>query len=81
MKLANNAMLGCMFVTYTDLCKHIMFTVQAGHHGTSVRFHFHVRPKPLCITILISVVAQEEWHQPLVWFIPSQLSDVQATCA
>ena len=42
MKLANNAMLGCMFVTYTDICKHIMFTVQADHHGTSVRFHFHI---------------------------------------
>ena len=27
MKLANIAMLGCMFVTYTDICKHIMFTV------------------------------------------------------
>ena len=48
MKLANNTMLGCMFVTYTDICKHIMFPVQADHHGTSVRFHFHVRPKPLC---------------------------------
>ena len=47
MKLANNAMLGCMFVTYTDICKHIMFTVQADHHSTSGRFHFHVRPKPL----------------------------------
>ena len=48
MKLANIAMLGCMFVTYTDICKHIMFTVQANHHGISVRFHFYVRPKPLC---------------------------------
>ena len=27
MKLANNRMLDCMFVTYTDICKHIMFTV------------------------------------------------------
>ena len=27
MKLAKNAMLGCIFVTYTDICKHIMFTV------------------------------------------------------
>ena len=48
MKLANNAMLGCMFVTYTDICKHIMFTVRADHHGTSTRFHFHVGLKPLC---------------------------------
>ena len=44
MKLANNAMLGCMFVNYTDICKHIMFT---DYHGTSVGFHFYVRPKPL----------------------------------
>ena len=44
---ANNAMLGCMFVTYTDICKDIMFTVQADHHGTSIRFHFHVHLKPL----------------------------------
>ena len=47
MKLANNAMLGCMFVTYTDICKHIMITVQSDHHGTSIRFHFHVRLRPL----------------------------------
>ena len=47
MKVANNAMLGCMFVTCTDKCKHIMFTVQADHHGTSTRFHFHERLKPL----------------------------------
>ena len=25
-------MFGCMFVTYTDICKHIMFTVQSDHH-------------------------------------------------
>ena len=35
---------------------------------------------PSNISILISVVTQEEWHQPLVWFIPDQLTDVQATC-
>ena len=28
MKLANNTMVGCMFVTYTDICKHMMFTVE-----------------------------------------------------
>ena len=48
MKLANNNLLGCMFVTYTDICKHMMFTVQADLHGTSTRFHFHVRLKQLC---------------------------------
>ena len=47
MKLDNYAMLGCMFVTYTDICKHSMFTVQSDHHGTSIRFQFHVRLKPL----------------------------------
>ena len=47
MKLANNAILGCMFVTYTNIFKHIMFTVQSDHHGTSIRFHFHVCLKPL----------------------------------
>ena len=41
-------MLGCMFVTCIDICKHIIFTVQSDHHGTSIRFHFHVRLKPLC---------------------------------
>ena len=46
MQLANIAILDCMFVTYND--KHIMLTVQADHHSTSVRFHFHVVPKPLC---------------------------------
>ena len=48
MQLANNTMLGCIFVTYTDICKHMMFTVQADLHGTSTRFHFHVCLKPLC---------------------------------
>ena len=26
------------------------------------------------------MITQEEWHQPLVWLIPGQLTDVQATC-
>ena len=39
LKLANNTMHGCIFVTYNDICKHIMFTVQADHHGTSTRFN------------------------------------------
>ena len=39
MKLANNAMHGCIFVTYTDICKHIMFTL---HHGTTTKFHLHL---------------------------------------
>ena len=56
MKLANNAMLGCMFVTYIDKCKHIMFTVQSDHHGTSIRFQFHVRLKPLCKGTLINIL-------------------------
>ena len=46
----NNAMLGFIFVTYTDICEPIMFTVQANHQGTSTRFHFHVRLKPMCRT-------------------------------
>ena len=33
---------------------------------------------PSNIFLLISVVTQEEWHQPVVWFIPGQLTDVQA---
>ena len=30
------------------ICKHSMFTMQADHHGTSIRSHFHVCLKPLC---------------------------------
>ena len=41
-KLANNTMHGCAFVTYIYTFKHIMFTVQADHQGTSTTFHFHV---------------------------------------
>ena len=55
MKLVNNAMLGCMCVTYTDICKHIMFTVPANHHGTCTSFQFHettVRRKLWIETIL-----------------------------
>ena len=26
------------------------------------------------------MVTQKEWHQPPVWFIAGQLTDVQATC-
>ena len=48
-KLANNAIFGCM---YTDICKHIMFTVRADHHGTSIIFHFHVCLKALWNRIL-----------------------------
>ena len=35
-------MQGCIFATYIDICKQIMFTVQADHHGTTTRFHFHM---------------------------------------
>ena len=35
MKVANNAIDGCIFVTYIDICKYIMFTVQADHHNIS----------------------------------------------
>ena len=35
---------------------------------------------PSNIFLLIGVVTQEEWHQRLVWIIPGQLTDVQATC-
>ena len=48
-------MLGCMFVTCIDICKHIIFTVQSDHHGTSIRFHFHVRLKPLCMKVILVV--------------------------
>ena len=76
MKLANNAMLGCMFVNDTNICKHIMFTVQASHHGTSIGFHFHVRLKPLCYDT--SVLFQLDQHQPkksnhLNLFVPDGL--------
>ena len=46
--------------------------------------HFQLRLQffsPSIITIVIGVITQEEWHQPLVCFIPGQLTDVQATCA
>ena len=73
MKLANNAMHDCIF----DICKTIMFTVRADHHGTSTRFNFHIRLKHLCsIVTHISTIILEQVHKfTNSWPAPSPKSN------
>ena len=52
----------------------IKFTVNVEHHQLTWS-----EPNKWWVPIkmvMIGVVTQEEWHQPLVWFIPSQLTNV-----
>ena len=48
MELANNAINEYIFVTYIGACYQIMLAMRADHHGTNVRFQFHVCLKQLC---------------------------------
>ena len=51
MNLANKPMHNWIFVTYNNIMKDIMFTMQAYHHGPSTRFPFYVGLKPLWVWI------------------------------
>ena len=66
MLLANNAMHGCIFVTYIDICSHIMFPMKADHHGTSVRFPLHIGLKPLCTVKYGQMQAYQNLSMPSI---------------
>ena len=49
MDMANNTIHECIIVTSIGLCYQIMFAMRADHHGTNVRYQFHVCLIQLCL--------------------------------